>query len=96
MLPGRANLAEDLALAEDERVEPGGDLEQVRRRGIVVEGQEVGVQLVEGHPGDGGEELGDVGVGAVEAFGDEVHLGAAARRQHDDLTDRVARGERGD
>ena len=46
-LPRRAHLAEDLALAEDQRVEPGRDLEQVGRRGVVVQGEEVRVQLVE-------------------------------------------------
>ena len=95
-LPRRPHLAEDLALAEDERVESGGDLEEVGRRGVVVEGEEVGMQLVERHAGEGGEELGDVGVRPVEALGDEVHLGAPTRRQHGDLADRVALGERGD
>ena len=54
------------------------------------------MELVERHSGEGGEELGDVGVGTVEALGDDVHLGAPARRQHGDLTDGVALGERGD
>ena len=46
-LPRRLHLAEDLTLAEDERVESGGNLEEVRRRGIVVERDQVGMQLVE-------------------------------------------------
>ena len=35
-LPRLAHLAEDLALADDHRVEAGGDREQVRDRGVVV------------------------------------------------------------
>ena len=45
-LPRRAHLAEDLALAEHRRVEPGGDLEQVLGGGVVVLAVEVRVQLV--------------------------------------------------
>ena len=45
-LPRRAHLAEDLALAEHRRVEPGGDLEEVLGGGVVVLAVEVRVQLV--------------------------------------------------
>ena len=45
-LPGGAHLAEDLALAEHGRVEPGGHLEQVPGGGLVVLAVEVRVQLV--------------------------------------------------
>ena len=36
LLPRAADLAEDLALAEDHRVEPGGDAEEVAHRAVVV------------------------------------------------------------
>ena len=54
------------------------------------------VQLVERQVTDGGEELGDVGVGPMEPLGDEVDLGATTGRQDGDLADRVALGEPGD
>ena len=41
-LPCLAHLAEDLALADDHRVEPGGDAEEVRDRGVVVVGVDAG------------------------------------------------------
>ena len=47
-----ADLSEDLALAEDRRVEPGGDLEEVGRGGVVVLGEQVRLQVVDGHPAD--------------------------------------------
>ena len=54
-------------------------------------GEQVRVQVVEGQPGDVAQEGGDVGVGAVEALGDDVDLGAPARGQHRRLADVVAR-----
>ena len=86
-LPCVADLAEDLGLAEHGRVEPGGHLEQVGDRGLVVLAVEVGAQLVGRQPGQLAEEVADVGVGAVEALGDGVDLGAVAGREHDDLAD---------
>ena len=49
-LPCVAHLAEDLALAEHGRVEPGRDLEQVGDGGLVVLAVEVRVQLVGASP----------------------------------------------
>jgi hypothetical protein len=94
-VPRRAHLAEDLALAEHHRVEPSRDIEQMARRSVVVESEEMRVELGEGHPGEAGEELGDVGVGAVEALGHDVDLGAPARGEDGNLADRVAPGEAG-
>ena len=76
-LPGDTDLTEDLALAEDGRVEPGGHLEEVAGRGIVVLGEQERVQVV-GVPASRAShrKSHDVGVGAVEALGDGVHLGA--------------------
>ena len=93
-LPRRAHLAEDLALAEHRRVEPGGDLEQVGDGSVVVLAVEVRVQLVGGEAAELAEEVADVGVGAVEALGDGVDLGAVARAEHDGLADVVARPTR--
>ena len=45
-LPRLADLTEDLALADDGRVETGRDLEQVRDGGVVVLREQVRVQLV--------------------------------------------------
>ena len=44
-LEGRPHLAEDLALAGDERVEPGGDAEEMERRRLVAETVERGGQV---------------------------------------------------
>ena len=59
-LPRLADLAEDLALADDHRVESGGHAEQVRdRRVLVVRVEEVG-ELVGVHARLVGEEVADV------------------------------------
>ena len=95
-LPRAAHLAEDLALAEHRRVEPGGDLEQVAGGGLVVLAVEVRVQLVGDEAAELAEEVADVGVGAVEALGDGVDLDAVARAEHGDLAEVVPAGEPGD
>ncbi len=92
-LPRRAHLTEDLALAEDGRVEPGGDLEEVLRGGLVVLAVEVRVQLVGAQRAELAHEVADVGVGTVEALGDGVDLGAVARAEDGDLAEVVASGE---
>ena len=89
-LPRLAELAEDLGLADDRRVEPGGDLEQVPHGGVVVLGVQVRVQLVGRDVAEIAQEVTDVGVRAVELLGDGVDLGAVAGAQHDDLADVVA------
>ena len=80
--PGRArlergpHLAEDLALARHERVEPGGDAEEMQRGRLVAEAVERGGELVAAVAGELGErpdcELLDV------ILPDEVELGAVA------------------
>ena len=92
-LPRGADLAEDLALAEHGRVEPGGDLEQMRRGRLVVLAVEVRVELVGGERAELAEEVADVGVGAVEALGDGVDLDPVARAEHGHLADVVPPGE---
>ncbi len=94
-LPRRADLAEDLALAEHGRVEPGGDLEQVGHRAVVVLAVEVRRELVDAEVAELAQEVADVGVGAVEALGDDVDLGAVARGQDHRLAEVVALGQPG-
>ena len=77
-LPRAADLAEDLALAEHRGIEPGRHLEQVGDGRVVVLAVEVRVQSSGVQAAELAEEVADVGVGAVEALGDGVHLGAVA------------------
>ena len=80
-------------LAEHRRVEPGGHREQVGRGGLVVLAVEVVAAASSGaRPAMLREEVADVGVGAVEALGDGVDLGAVARREQHGLAD-VRAGE---
>ena len=83
----RAHLAEDLALAGDERVEPGRDAEEVQRGRVVAQAVErrlhLGLEL--GERRDGGSLRGvDVRCGEVELRAvarREAHGFAAVRRQ---------------
>ena len=84
-LPGHLHLAEDLALAEHGRVEPGGHGEEVGDGRRVVVDVEVVAEVLGGEEGDLGEEVADVLVGAVEPLGHRVDLGAVARGEHDGL-----------
>ena len=88
---GGPHLAEDLALARHERVEAGGDAEEVQRRRVVVQAVErlLDLRLERGERGDRGP-LGRLGVGAGD-----VQLGAVARREADGLAAprREPRGE---
>ena len=69
-LPGAADLAEDLALAEDGGVEPGGDARTGgATAGVVVVDVEVVAEVLGGEEGQLGEEVADVLVGAVEPLG---------------------------
>ena len=92
-LPGVADLAEDLALPEDGRVQPGGHLEQVGGGHLVV----VRVQLVGEQLGRGAaplrEEVADLAHGRVEASGVGVDLGAQAGRDDDHLAQVVPAGQ---
>ena len=98
-LVGGAHLAEHLALAEDGRVDPGGDLEQVSG-GCVVELDDQGLierrdrrlRVAKARL----EERLDVGETFVEALGQRVHLGAHAGRQHDPLGEVRAVAELGE
>ena len=82
-LPRLAHLAEDLALADDHRVEPGGDPEEVRDRGVVVVGVEQVGELVGVDARGVGEEVAHVLHRRVEQRGVRVDLGAVARGEQD-------------
>ena len=82
-LEGAPHLPEDLALAGNERVEPGGDAEEVQRRRLVPEPVERGGEI----GGAVARELRHRRDGFVLGvlLAREVELGAVARRQHDRL-----------
>jgi hypothetical protein len=95
-LPRAADLTEDLALADHRRVQPGGDLEEVPGRGVVVLRVQVRVQLVGTQRAELTEEVADLGVGRMEPLGDGVHLDAVARAEHRHLAQVVPPGQPGD
>src|SRR5581483_8824412 len=83
LLPRVTDLAEDLALSEDRRVEPGGHLEQMGDGGLLVVRVEVVAEALGRGAGELGQEVAHVPDGAVEALGLGVDLGAHARgKQH--------------
>ena len=93
-LPRLAHLAEDLALADDHRVEAGGDAEEVRDRGVVVvRVDEVG-ELVGIDARHVGEEVAHVLHRRVEQRGVGVDLGAVARGEQHDLGEVLGTAER--
>ena len=75
---------------------PAATSKRCWRGGLVVLAVEVRVQLVGAQRAELAEEVADVGVGAVEALGDGVDLGAVARAEHGDLAEVVAGGEADD
>ena len=83
-LEGRANLAEDLPLAGHERVEPGGDAEEVERGCLVVQPVERCGEVGRPIACDLAQRLDRERL--VLLVADEVELGAIARREHDRLS----------
>ena len=76
-----ANLPEDLALPRHERIEPGGDAEEVQRSCIFVQAVENAVERLARKPLERGDRR-----GVVRAV--EVDLGAIAGRQADRVAER--------
>ena len=89
-LPRVAHLAEDLALADDHRVEPGGDAEEVRDRAVVVVRVEVLGEVVGLRRRLLGEEVEDVRHRGVELRAARVDLDAVARGEQHDLGEVLA------
>ena len=79
----RPHLAEDLPLAGNERVEPGGDSKQVERRRLVPQAIQRGGEIVSPVAGQLDERVDRFVVGVLLA--DEIELGAIAGREHDRL-----------
>ena len=87
-----AGLAEDLALADGHRVEPGRDLEQVRDRAVVVVDVEVRQHRVGGLAGPLDEQPGELLDRAVEPVDVGVDLDPVAGRDDGRLGDVLAGG----
>ena len=75
-----SGLAEDLGLADGHRVEPGGDLEEVGHRAVVVVDVEVGQEILGGAARAFDEQPGQLLDAAVEAVDVGVDLQAVAGR----------------
>jgi hypothetical protein len=92
-LEGLPHLAEDLALAQDQRVDAGGHPEEVAHGRLVV----IAVEMVdEGVGGDArvlGEELAHVGNSGVELGAVGVDLGAVAGGEQGHLGQVLAAGQ---
>ena len=84
------DLAEDLALADDHRVQAAGHREQVRHGAVLVVHVEVRGELVEVDAGVPRQQLGDLGDAAVELVDVGVHLDPVAGGQHHRLGGVVA------
>ena len=93
---GVTGLAEDLALADDHRVEAGGDLEEVGDRALVVVDVEVRQQRLGGLLGPRDEEAGEVLDAAVEAVDLGIDLEPVARDDRGGLGDVLAGDDVGD
>src|SRR5207237_5967735 len=79
--PRVAHLAEDLALADDHRIEPGGDGKEVTHGRVVVVGVEVIVEDIRIRARIRREEFPDIADRGVEVRASRVDLGAVARLQ---------------
>ena len=88
-----AGLAEDLALADGHRVEPGGDLEQVGDGAVVVVDVEVRQHRLGGLAGPLDEQPGDLLDAAVEAVDVGVDLEPVAGGDDGRLGDVLAGGD---
>ncbi len=87
---GLTHLPEDLRLANDHRVKPGRDPEQVVHGGVLVVHVQVLAQLGHVHAGAPGEHRRHLEHAAVEAVDVGVYLHPVARRQQHRLGDVLA------
>ena len=90
---GLLDLAEDLRLADDQRVEAGGDPEQVPRHVGAAARIEMRLQIRLRDVVEVAHETRQVGAGGVGVIAGDVNLGAVAGRQHDRLGWRRENGQ---
>ena len=95
LLPGGANLAKDLVLTDNRRVESGRDREEVTYCLGVVQCVEVVGDVFWSKAGVAADELSDVLVSAMEPLGVGVDLDTVAGREHNDFGQMVSRPEIG-
>ncbi len=89
-------LAEDLRLAHDQRIEAGGDAEQVAHGGRVPVLVEVLCQIAHGDARAPRQHFGQPGGRAVGVVDGDVQLDAVAGRDHHRLAHRRQRGQLGE
>src|SRR5690606_29378939 len=90
---GLADLAQDLRLTHDHRLQAADHAEQVRHRTLAVMHVEVRRERVESDPGMGGQQVADLVDAAVEGGGVDVELEAIAGAHHDRLGQVRRRGQ---
>ena len=88
-LDRRAHLAENLALADHDRVQPAGHGQQVGYRPLVIVHVQVRGEVAVGHAAVPGEQLADGGHARVEPVHVGVDLDPVARRDDEGLGHRV-------
>ena len=91
---GLLHLAEDLRLADDERIEPGGDPEQVAGGVGFAAGVDVRPQIVGRHGAGRRQEAGHRLVAVLEAVAGRVELGPVAGREQHHFAERRIAGQR--
>jgi hypothetical protein len=77
--PGGADLTENLAFAENNRVKTSSNLEQVRHCCGVVLAVKVRRKFIDRQVADLAKKVTDIAVGAMEKLCDNVNLGAVTR-----------------
>jgi hypothetical protein len=85
---GLLQLAEDLRLADDHRIQAGGHQEQVLDRGLVPMLVDMPVQFLDGH-GAGKQLVEDLGAGLLRVLAGEQHLDPVAGGQEVVLAHRL-------
>ena len=91
---GLLHLAENLRLADDQRVEAGGDAEEMPRGVEVRDVVHVRQQRRRIHAVKLADEVDEVSARALGLLARRVDFGAVARREHDGFARRSALGQR--